>query len=123
MSTNDTPPATTQAHTPGPWHIDRQSPHSPMCIKPYPGRIVCEIDGTDAEAEANAAFIVRACNAHEAMRKASQDLYDRLREYLDVSDGQLIEQGYDGLVKAMDDIEAAWHEADGTQPERHEIAA
>lgn len=31
-----------------------------MCIKPYPGRIVCDIDGTDSEAEANALLISAA---------------------------------------------------------------
>jgi hypothetical protein len=72
MTTNETSPATTQARTPGRWHIDRQSPYSPMCIKPYPGRIVCDIDGTDGEAEANAAFIVRACNAHQELVGALQ---------------------------------------------------
>jgi hypothetical protein len=72
MNTHDTPPATTQARTPGRWHIDRQSPHSPICIKPYPGRIVCDIDGADGEAEANAAFIVRACNAHDDLVGALQ---------------------------------------------------
>ena len=50
------------------------------------------------------------------LRQASQELYDRLQDYLDVSDEQLKESGYDGLVAAMDRMEAAWHKADGTQP-------
>ena len=52
------------------------------------------------------------------LRKASQELYDRLQEYLDVSDAQLIEQGHEALVEAMDTMEAAWHKADGTVPEQ-----
>jgi hypothetical protein len=51
---------TSSAYTKGEWHIDRQSPHSPICIKPYPGSIVCDIEGTDAEAEANARLIAAA---------------------------------------------------------------
>ena len=86
--------------------------------------IVADIEGgLRPKAKKNAAFIVRACNAHADLRKASGDLYHRIQEYLDVSDEQLIEQGYNGLVQAMDDLEAAWHKADGTQPERHETAA
>lgn len=50
--------------------------------------------------------------AAPGLRRASQELYDRLQEYLDVSDTQLIEQGYSTLVEAMDALEAAWHEAD-----------
>lgn len=69
------------------------------------------------ETAANAAFIVRACNAHAGLRKASQDLYDRLQEYLDVSDEQLIEQGHGDLVLAMDALEAAWRTADGNPPD------
>lgn len=52
------------------------------------------------------------------LRKASRELYDRLQEYLDVSDEQLIEQGYDGLVRAMDELEAAWRQAQGMAPPR-----
>jgi hypothetical protein len=48
------------AYTAGPWHIDRQSPYSEICIKPYPGKIVCDIDGTDEESEANARLISAA---------------------------------------------------------------
>ena len=52
--------AIASAHTAGPWHVDRQSPYSAICIKPYPGRIVCDIAGTDQEAEANALLIAAA---------------------------------------------------------------
>lgn len=46
--------------TPGSWFVDRQSPYSALCIKPYPGRIVCDVHGTDAEAEANARLLATA---------------------------------------------------------------
>ncbi len=73
---------------------------------------------TGIEGENDARFIVRACNAHEDLRLASQELYDRLQEYLDVSDDELIEQGHEGLVEAMDAMEVAWHKADGTGAEQ-----
>jgi hypothetical protein len=56
------------AHTKGPWYIDRQSPHSPICIKPHPGRIVCDVDGTDDEAEANAHLIAAAPDLLDACK-------------------------------------------------------
>lgn len=40
--------------------MDRHSPYAALCIKPYPGPIVCDIDGDDAEAEANARLIAAA---------------------------------------------------------------
>jgi hypothetical protein len=46
--------------TPGPWFVDHGSPYAPYCVKPYPGRIVCDIEGSDAEAEANAHLIAAA---------------------------------------------------------------
>ena len=47
------------------------------------------------------------------LRKASQELYDRLQDYLRVPDSQLPE----GLVRAMDELEAAWRKADGAGQE------
>jgi hypothetical protein len=46
--------------TSGPWFVDRQSPYSPLCIKPYPGAIVCDIHGANSEAHANARLIASA---------------------------------------------------------------
>lgn len=63
-------------HTTGPWHIDRQSPHSPICIKPYPGRIVCDIQGTDEEAESNARLIAAAPDLLEALDYLLQQTVD-----------------------------------------------
>jgi hypothetical protein len=47
-------------HTPGPWFVDRESPHAPLCIKPYPGRVVCDVEGADPESIANARLIAAA---------------------------------------------------------------
>lgn len=67
MTTHDTTPP---AHTPGPWHIDLQSPYSPVCIKPYPGEVVCDIEGTGPEAEANARLIAAAPDLLAAVHSA-----------------------------------------------------
>jgi hypothetical protein len=80
------------------------------------GWVAYEIEGvaeSDEEMEANARLMESAPD----LRQASQELYDRLQEYLDVSDDQLIEQGHEGLVEAMDAMEAAWHKADDTEGE------
>jgi hypothetical protein len=64
--TND---PTLSAHTPGPWHVDYLSPYRRICIKPHPGRIVCDIEGTDEEAETNARLIAAAPRMFEALGK------------------------------------------------------
>jgi hypothetical protein len=94
---------TSPAHTAGPWHIDRQSPHSPICIKPFPGRIVCDIQGTDEEAEANARLIARAPRLLDVVNA----LMDRLEE---------IDPDYyrSDLIAAADDVLA---EIDGVRDE------
>jgi len=69
---------TAPSHTPGPWHIDRLSDYSPICIKPYPGRIVCDIDGTDPEAEANAALIAAAPELLLAVRSHRAAFEERI---------------------------------------------
>ena len=134
MENNQTPPAHA---TTGWWYEefdDDFTGNEPFIIRearepagPDGGvRAIATVVLTDSreDAEATAAFIVRACNAHTALRAASQELYDRLQEYLDVSDAELTEQGHAGLVKAMDGLEAAWRKADGPVPEqRHEHAA
>ncbi len=72
-----------------------------------PGGIVADV-GQFPDAERYAALFAAA----PRLRRASQELYDRLQEFLDVSDAQLIEQGYGTLVEAMDALEVAWREAD-----------
>jgi hypothetical protein len=121
MANNDgTSPA---EHTPGPWESLRRKCHIGYADDvPEYFRIVApgrqdDIGRTCScpEQEANARPIATAPD----LRQASQELYDRLQEYLDVSDDQLIEQGHEVLVEAMDAMEAAWHKADGTIPETH----
>ena len=116
IESNVPKPQNTPAHTPGPWFVDRQSRYSALCIKPYPGRIVCDIDGTDVEAEANAMLIAAA----PELRRESQSLYDAIQYYLiGVPDSELPEE----LVAAFDALEAAWHKADGTEPEVNDKTA
>lgn len=69
---------TSQAHTPGPWHIDRLSNCSPICIKPVPGTVVCDIGGTDAESEANAQLIAAAPELLEMAESARNAFEERL---------------------------------------------
>ena len=47
--------------TPGPWKTEGAQVLSDQCLYPV---AICE-GGTPDEGEANAAFIVRACNAHD----------------------------------------------------------
>ena len=57
---------------------------------------------------------VAAKSAGEQLRSASQKLYDALQRYLmGKPDSELPKE----LVEGMNEMEAAWHTADGTQPD------
>lgn len=77
-------PSKSSAHTPGPWFIDRQSRYSTMCIKPYPGRVVCDIDGADGESEANARLIAACPDMKIALEAIRNDCRDWLDEDADL---------------------------------------
>lgn len=111
MATNDTTPP---AHTPGPWHIDLDSPYSAICIKPYPGEIVCDIEGADAQAEANARLIAAAPELLRTVRSdrvAFEERIEVLEEEkleLGVSDEEFADQdiidNYRHLVDRCDEV-------------------
>ena len=70
-----------QERTPGPWRLGsrsgRRNVMGPMGRRPsriMPGEAlpICLMGGTLYEDEANAAFIVRACNAHDALLAACE---------------------------------------------------
>jgi len=51
-------------HTPTPWTVQQSDHVGGLLIKPVPGQVVAQCD-EGSEMEANAAFIVRAVNAHD----------------------------------------------------------
>ena len=55
----------------------------------------------------------RVFEAAPGMRAASQKLYDALQRYLAVPDSELPAD----LIEGMNELESAWHKADGTLPE------
>lgn len=68
-------------HTKGPWHIGLRTAHSKRDIYGTRGELIAVADAcfTDlATAQANAAFIVRACNSHEALVKDNAALTGQL---------------------------------------------
>lgn len=67
---------------------------------------------TDAERDAIGRLIIAAPD----LREASQRFYDAVNDYLLVQDSELPQE----VVTAMDDLEAAWHKADGTLPEERD---
>jgi len=74
----------TPTHTPGPW-VNDEGLHNMMEFRIYSptGRVIARLQDFTTfredveEAEANAAFIVRACNAHEELVKALETLLER----------------------------------------------
>ena len=104
--------ATSSAHTTGP---------CVLCLKPQIEEVICD-DCYNNAGEILSENAVLFAAARE-MRTASQELYDRLQEYLDFSDDELIEQGHEVLVEAMDAMEAAWHKADGRNGGPHQKAS
>lgn len=68
----------TQKHTPGPW--TSRNDHGQFAIIGAEPSWICAVDKKAHNAEANAAFIVRACNSH-------YELLELLKETLgDVGD-------------------------------------
>ena len=71
------------AHSPTPWHVSRSAEKHPTpdeanyldivtipsgCIADHPGaRLICEVDRQDGIDDANAEFVCRAVNAHDAL--------------------------------------------------------
>ena len=71
----------TAPHTPTPWRVDPVD--GDLIIADIDGGIVAEVWGGDGErsaeaVEANAAFIVRACNAHDGFVAALKLALDAL---------------------------------------------
>ncbi len=89
-------------HTPGPWTVSVGKKSRIMAREIILAECWDEVYGpeTQAESEANAAFIVRACNAHEDLLNACEVALSQLtedrEEYLD-SD---IQQIKDAIAKA-----------------------
>ena len=100
-------------HTKLPWRIERVSRFGEYDVLGANGEQVaaCYVtDGADEPeeypSEANAAFIVKACNAHEALVKALQDLSKMYSHAWDVVDGGLMMHG-----NSIDHFESAHHAA------------
>jgi hypothetical protein len=92
--------STSPAHTAGPWFVDRQSPYSAICIKPIPGKIVCDIEGADAEAEANASLIAAAPELLEYCKMLLEDV-ERMAEDFEIGrewDWSLTEQNLKAVI-------------------------
>ncbi len=84
---------TTEQHTPLPWEVDRSrilwpgtphkgTPEHPEFVVAQCGVFTGQGPGTHDEREANAAFIVRAVNAHEKLVEITERLYSLV---LDIS--------------------------------------
>jgi hypothetical protein len=107
--------ATSSAYTPGPWYYHRSSFADRFYISHKADkreRGISDLYGraSDPATEANAQLIAAAPD----LRQSSQKLYDALQRYLgDIADSKLPEE----LVEAMNEMEAAWHKADGTEPD------
>lgn len=94
----DTIPATVKMHTALPWEaqpLETEGDVGVSIVGSDLGGLVCaalpwptEIDSEDySRVEANAAFIVRACNSHyqlvSALREAIEELWDREHSSMD----------------------------------------
>jgi len=84
-------------HTPTPWKAVRENAHPTggallgVFVDRADGSCIAETFSncgqSDAECRANAAFIVRACNAHDALVAALSDLEDIFDGQEDCDDG------------------------------------
>jgi hypothetical protein len=62
------------AHTPAPWHVDYASQYSRICIKPWPGPVICDLCplGDEAEEAANAHLIGAAPDLLAALETVNE---------------------------------------------------
>jgi len=101
---NNTRPTPTE----GPWFVDRQSPYSAFCVKPYFGRIVCDVCGTDDEAEANARLVAAAPELLAACEGMCGLVYDdkHEREQIDSDQYKKAESACFSAIAKASGIEA-----------------
>jgi len=94
--------------TAGPWFVDRQSPYSALCIKPYPGRIVCDVQGNDDEAKANARLLAAAPELLAACEGVCGLVYDdkHEREQIDFDQYKKAESACLSAIAKASGIEA-----------------
>jgi hypothetical protein len=113
-NSNQTSPADIIARSGTPWSVFPGDGGNLRIFNRSPfGRrhasLLAVVYGHDADAWAKANLMA----AGPELRAASQELYDRLQDYLGVPDSELP----DSLVKGMDRLEAAWAKADRTPPD------
>ena len=79
----------TTEHTPVPWRRRRPNGHKPMDVDAYQvyasgrrGEVPVAMLTYTGHEDANAAFIVTACNSHDALVEQRDDLLEALKETL-----------------------------------------
>jgi len=90
-------------HTPGPWNLDAPFPEMANRIVDADGFDIVDI-GPGPVPHANAAFIVQACNAHDAL----MGLFAASEKYFETYDGR---NSHAALVQAWNDFRAAGRNA------------
>jgi hypothetical protein len=110
MKNNDTAPARKAR----PWRQEAYDDY--IAIYDGTGTRVADVYATPTVAkDKDARAVARMIVAAPLVRTKSQDLYNAIIGYVfDIPDSELPED----LVAAFDAIEAAWHKADGTKPEK-----
>lgn len=105
------------ARTPGPWYVDKPFQEPGVYIAGPSTALICKLYEPDANtfyydqrvaSEANAAFIVLACNSHDALTAENAALREALRglvaEIVNIcEDGTLdrsIVEGHESMLKA-----------------------
>lgn len=114
---NDTPVAAPerQAHTELPWSISDTYDH----IVTGPDGLAifeCWFRGRRADARANAALIVRACNNHDGLLQALKEAEHQLAYLVEGGDFLMADDTITQLEASRDDIRAAIAKAEGREP-------
>ena len=88
----------TMTHTPGPWVA--KSGHNQTILGPNGEALAFTSFGKNIDDKANAAFIVRACNAHEDLLAAARNLLNasRLVGVLGVTEVSIAEEGLEKII-------------------------
>ncbi len=88
-------------HTPVPWRV---APDEPMIVETIAGKEIadCSLRNASFPSVENAAFIVRAVNAHEELVKALQGMMEWARRVKSINPGNEILNASNALLKAGD---------------------
>ena len=100
------------SHTPTPWNIDNTDYGAPLIRAKTcwmkgsrdVAKVLYHYGSEDPEVDQNAAFIVRACNAHEELVEALRGMLEWARRVKEINPGPEVAKAVSALRKAQEEV-------------------